>query len=169
MNPHRFQKPDVVVPLEMNSARPEITLPEYGRNIQKMVQYALTLEDRDERARCCKAIISVMGQLFPYLRDMEDFNHKLWDHLHIMSDFRLDVDSPYPKPEPSHFPEDEIVDTILEDLKYLSAGKLSVENIQEIHAVKTIQGSKYNDFVEDSYRNKKRPNNNKKKKFKKKY
>jgi hypothetical protein len=50
MNPHRFQKPDVVVPLEMNSARPEITLPEYGRNIQKMVQYALTLEDRDARA-----------------------------------------------------------------------------------------------------------------------
>jgi hypothetical protein len=60
-------------------------------------------------------------------------------------------------------------DVILEDLKYLSAGKLSVDNIQEIHAVKTIQGSKYNDFVEDSYRNKKRPNNNKKKKFKKKY
>ena len=228
MNPHRFQKPDVVVPLEMNSARPEITLPEYGRNIQKMVQYALTLEDRDERARCCKAIISVMGQLFPYLRDMEDFNHKLWDHLHIMSDFRLDVDSPYPKPEPSQFavkpdrisyPQgavkfghygiyvekmiDKCVgmedgeekmnftrsiatlmkqnalnwnratitdDVILEDLKYLSEAKLSVENIQEIHAVKTIQGSKYNDFVEDSYRNKKRNNNNnKKKKFKKKY
>lgn len=228
MNPHRFQKPDVVVPLEMNSARPEITLPEYGRNIQKMVKYALTLEDRDERARCCKAIISVMGQLFPYLRDMEDFNHKLWDHLHIMSDFQLDVDSPYPKPEPSQFavkPErinypqgavkfghygryvekmiDKCVamedgeekmnftrsiatlmkqnalnwnratitdDVILEDLKYLSSGKLSVENIQEIHAVKTIQGSKYNDFVEDSYRNnKKRNNNNKKKKFKKKY
>jgi hypothetical protein len=229
MNPHRFQKPDVVVPLEMNSARPEITLPEYGRNIQKMVQYSLSLEDRDERARCCKAIISVMGQLFPYLRDMEDFNHKLWDHLHIMSDFRLDVDSPYPKPEPSQFvvkpnriayPQ-EIVkfghygryvekmidkcvameegeermnftisiatlmkqnalnwnratitdDVILEDLKYLSAGKLSVENIQEIHAVKTIQGSKYNDFVEDSYRNNKKRNNNnnKKKKFKKKY
>lgn len=227
MNPHRFQKPDVVVPLEMNSARPEITLPEYGRNIQKMVQYALTLEDRDERARCCKAIISVMGQLFPYLRDMEDFNHKLWDHLHIMSGFQLDVDSPYPKPEPAQFavkPErvsypqgalkfghygryvekmvDKCVgmedgeekmnftksiatlmkqnalnwnratitdDVILEDLKYLSGGKLSVENIQEIHAVKTIQGSKYNDFIEDGFRNNKKRNNNKKKKFKKKY
>ena len=86
--------------MEYNSQRPDIIIPEYGRHIQSMVQFAVELENRDERNKMVRAIISVMGQLFPYLRDIEDFNHKLWDHLHIMSDFKLDVDSPYPKPEP---------------------------------------------------------------------
>ncbi len=86
--------------MEYNSSRPDIIIPEYGRHIQSMVQIAVSLEDREERNKMVRAIISVMGQLFPYLRDIEDFNHKLWDHLHIMSDYKLDVDSPYPKPEP---------------------------------------------------------------------
>lgn len=85
-----------------NSNRPQLVIPEYGRNIQRMVEYALTLEDKEERNKCVRAIISVMGQLFPHLRDIEDFNHKLWDHLHIMSGFRLDVDSPYPMPDREH-------------------------------------------------------------------
>lgn len=84
-----------------NGRRPQLVIPEYGRNIQRMVEYAMTLADREERNKCVKAIISVMGQLFPQLRDFEDYNHKLWDHLHIMSGFQLDVDSPYPKPDPS--------------------------------------------------------------------
>ncbi len=83
-----------------NSNRPDLIIPEYGRNIQKMVEYAATIEDREERNKCAKAILSVMGQLFPYLRDIEDFNHKLWDHLYIMSNFKLDVDSNYPIPNP---------------------------------------------------------------------
>ena len=83
-----------------NSNRPDLIIPEYGRNIQKMVEYAATIEDREERNKCAKAILSVMGQLFPYLRDIEDFNHKLWDHLYIMSNFKLDVDSSYPIPNP---------------------------------------------------------------------
>jgi uncharacterized ubiquitin-like protein YukD len=57
-----------------NSQRPDLIIPEYGRNIQKMVEYAMTIEDREERNKCCRAILSVMGQLFPYLRDIEDFN-----------------------------------------------------------------------------------------------
>ncbi len=81
-----------------NSQRPDLTIPEYGRHIQKMVQYASTIADREERNKCVRAIISVMGQLFPQLRDIEDYNHKLWDHLQIMSGFTLDVDSPYPVP-----------------------------------------------------------------------
>ena len=85
-----------------NSNRPHLVIPEYGRNIQHMVEYAITLSDREERNKCVRAIISVMGQLFPHLRDIEDFNHKLWDHLHIMSGFRLDVDSPYPNPDREH-------------------------------------------------------------------
>jgi hypothetical protein len=85
-----------------NSNRPDLVIPEYGRNIQKMVEYAISIEDREERNKCARAILSVMGQLVPHLRDIEDYNHKLWDHLHIISNFQLDVDSPYPKPDPLH-------------------------------------------------------------------
>lgn len=86
-----------------NSERTDLIIPEYGRSIHNMVNFALSIADREERNKVAKAIISVMGQLFPYLRDIEDFNHKLWDHLHIMADFKLDVDSPYPKPERETF------------------------------------------------------------------
>lgn len=84
--------------LTYNSARPDLALPEYGRGIHNMVHHAMTIEDREERNRCVRAIISTMGNLFPMLRDTDDFKHKLWDHIHIMSNFELDVDSPYPKP-----------------------------------------------------------------------
>jgi hypothetical protein len=87
--------------MEYNSLRPKMIIPEYGRNIQKMVEHAMTVEDREERNKIASAIISVMGQLNPQLRDIADFKHKLWDHLFIISNFKLDVDSPYPKPEPS--------------------------------------------------------------------
>jgi hypothetical protein len=73
-------------------------LPEYGRSIQNMVDYAVTIEDKAERQRCANTIISIMGNMNPQLRDVTDFNHKLWDHFFIMSDFKLDVDSPYTKP-----------------------------------------------------------------------
>jgi len=86
-----------------NSARPDLAIPEYGRSIHNMVNYCMGIEDREERNRCARAIIKTMGNLFPHLRDIEDFNHKLWDHLHVMADFKLDVDSPYPKPEPETF------------------------------------------------------------------
>jgi hypothetical protein len=85
--------------LPYNSERSDLAIPEYGRNIHQMVSFALSIADREERNKVVRAIISVMGQLFPHLRDIEDYNHKLWDHLHIMSDFKLDVDSPYPIPE----------------------------------------------------------------------
>src|SRR5690554_4883350 len=86
--------------MKYNSQRPDLIIPEYGRNIQNMVDHIKTIEDREERNKASLAIIKIMGQLFPYLRDMEDFKHKLWDHLHIMSNFELDVDSPYPPPSP---------------------------------------------------------------------
>ena len=81
-----------------NYKRRKLYLPEYGRHIQEMVDSLLVIEDRHERTRQAKAVIAVMGNLNPTLRDTEDFKHKLWDHLFIMSDFRLDVDSPYPQP-----------------------------------------------------------------------
>ncbi|GAB1415046.1 DUF4290 domain-containing protein [Paludibacter sp.] len=73
----------------------KLVMPEYGRNIQQMVNHALTIEDREERTQCVKTIIVTMGNLFPYLRDVNDFKHKLWDHIAIMSDFKLDIDYPY--------------------------------------------------------------------------
>lgn len=73
----------------------KLIMPEYGRNIQQMVNHALTIEDKEERAQCVKSIIATMGNLFPYLRDVNDFKHKLWDHIAIMSDFKLDIDYPY--------------------------------------------------------------------------
>jgi hypothetical protein len=84
--------------LEYNSERSKLIIPEYGRHIQKMVEHAVELEDDEERNRVAKAIISVMGNLNPHLRDVPDFQHKLWDQLFIISDFKLDVDSPFPKP-----------------------------------------------------------------------
>ena len=84
--------------LEYNSQRSHLIIPEYGRHLQKLIDQATAIEDRDERNKAAKYIISVMGSLNPHLRDVLDFQHKLWDQLFIMSDFRLDVDSPYPIP-----------------------------------------------------------------------
>lgn len=81
-----------------NYTRHKLYLPEYGRHIHKMVDHLMTIEDREQRNRQAQAVIAVMGNLQPLLRDTADFTHKLWDHLFIMSDFQLDVDSPYPRP-----------------------------------------------------------------------
>ncbi|MBD81046.1 MAG: methionyl-tRNA formyltransferase [Crocinitomicaceae bacterium] len=86
--------------MEYNTSREKLIIPEYGRHIQKMVNLAIEIEDREERNKAAKSIIKVMGQLNPSLRDVDDFSHKLWDHLQIISNFGLDVDSPYPKPTP---------------------------------------------------------------------
>lgn len=77
----------------------DLVLPEYGRHIHVLVEHALTIVDKEERTRCAKNIIAVMGNLFPHLRDVPDFNHKLWDHLAIMSDFKLDIETPFPLPD----------------------------------------------------------------------
>jgi hypothetical protein len=95
-----------------------MNISEYGRNIQKMIEYTMTIEDREKRNQLAKTIIAVMGQLNPHLRDVTDFKHKLWDHLFIMSEFKLDVDSPYPipsaeslknKPEKLKYPSNHIL------------------------------------------------------------
>ena len=81
--------------MEYNTQRKKMELPEYGRSVQNMVDYALTIEDREERQRCADTIVNIMGGMFPHLRDVPDFKHKLWDHLAIMSDFKLDIDYPF--------------------------------------------------------------------------
>ncbi len=108
-----------------NSQLKKLALPEYGRNIQQMVDYCCTIEDREERTKCAYSIISTMGNLFPQLRDEADYVHKLWDHLAIMSDFKLDIDYPYEvvkaetldsKPDPMNYK--------LENIKMRHYGKL---------------------------------------------
>lgn len=100
--------------LQYNTERTKLIIPEYGRHFQKMVDHAVSIADREERNKVAKAIISVMGNLQPHLRDVPDFQHKLWDQLFIMSDFKLDVDSPFPittkemlqeRPEPLEYPQ----------------------------------------------------------------
>ena len=81
--------------MKYNTEKKRLVLPEYGRNIQNMVDYCVTIQDRNERKRCADTIIAIMGNMFPHLRDVSDFKHILWDHLAIMSDFKLDIDYPY--------------------------------------------------------------------------
>ena len=85
--------------MEYNTKRKQLIIPEYGRHVQKMVAHAVSLKDKDERKKCVDAIIAFMGQMNPHLRDVKEFTHKLWDHLFIMSNFELEVESPYPVPE----------------------------------------------------------------------
>ena len=100
--------------LEYNTERSMLIIPEYGRHFQKMVDHAVSIADAEERNKVAQSIISVMGNLQPHLRDVPDFQHKLWDQLFIMSDFKLDVESPFPittkemlqeRPEPLEYPQ----------------------------------------------------------------
>ena len=100
--------------MEYNTVRNYMIMREYGRHIQKMIEFLLTIEDKEVRQRNAYAVIELMGFLNPHLKNVEDFRHKLWDHLFLISDFKLDVESPYPiptretlkaKPKPLPYPK----------------------------------------------------------------
>ncbi len=111
--------------MDYNSNRKQLVLPEYGRHVQKMVNHAISIEDREERSRCAKTIIVIMGNMFPHLRDVADFKHKLWDHLAIMAEFKLDIDFPYEIPEPATFQtKPEVVPYSSQRIKFMHYGKL---------------------------------------------
>lgn len=117
--------------MEYNTQKKKLLLPEYGRNIQKMVDHIMTIEDRAERTRAAKTVIDVMGNLYPHLRDVPDFRHKLWDHLAIMSGFKLDIDTPYPLPSIDKINErPEKIKYSTNHIKYKHYGK-SVEKLIE--------------------------------------
>ncbi len=86
--------------LQYNTDRALLAIPEYGRHIHKMIEQVMAEQDKEQRNKQAQAIIGIMGNLNPHLRDVADFQHKLWDQLFIMSDFKLDVDAPFPKPDP---------------------------------------------------------------------
>lgn len=133
-------KTEVTLP-DYNTTRKKLILPEYGRHIQKMVDFILTIEDREERTRAAKTVISVMGNLYPHLSDVPDFRHKLWDHLAIMADFQLDIDWPYPLPSIEKLKEKpERLDYNNHRIRYKHYGLLTqklIEKIQETEDVET--------------------------------
>ncbi len=118
--------------MSYNTQLEHLIIPEYGRNIQSMIDHCCGLPEKEERNRCAKTIIQVMGQLNTHLRDIPDFNHKLWDHLFIISKFRLDVDSPYPRPSAETFDsKPESVPYPRSKIKYRYYGKLLEEVIRQ--------------------------------------
>lgn len=84
--------------MEYNSTRDKLIIPEYGRNVQKLIKYAMDMKDKDERTRMAHLIVSIMAQMNPTVKETSDYKRKLWDHMYFISHFELDVDSPYPKP-----------------------------------------------------------------------
>lgn len=132
--------------MKYNTQEKNLPMPEYGRAVQKMVDHAVTIEDRAERQRCADTIIGVMGNMFPQLRDMPDFNHKLWDHLAIMSDFKLDIDYPYevvdpatlhPTPQPIAYPKGAI--------RYRHYGRCVEEMLKKV--VTMPEGEERNELI----------------------
>jgi hypothetical protein len=110
--------------MEYNTTRNHLVMREYGRHIQRMIEYLLTIEDRDERERNAQSVIELMGFLNPHLKNVEDFRHKLWDHLFLISDFKLEVSSPYPIPtKESLKPKSEVLPYPKRYPKYSHLGK----------------------------------------------
>jgi hypothetical protein len=119
--------------MQYNTQRGEMRIPEYGRNVQKMVAYCLTVEDRKHRNEVAHSIIDVIGNLNPHLRDVPDFKHKLWDHLFIMSGFKLDVDSPYPIPTEETFDsKPELLDYPNHSKRFRYYGKVAVDMVVKV-------------------------------------
>ncbi|NQT77193.1 MAG: DUF4290 domain-containing protein [Bacteroidetes bacterium] len=84
--------------MEYNTARKYLDMPEYGRNIQKMILYTITIEDKEKRFKVAQVIVNIMSQMHPKMREMADYKHKLWDHLYIISEWKINVEGPYPPP-----------------------------------------------------------------------
>lgn len=134
--------------LDYNTHREQLILPEYGREVQKMVDHAVSLTDREERQRCAQTIVTIMDRMFPQNRENPDYKQKLWDHLAIMSNFQLDIDWPYDisgaakiatKPEPLEYPMSQIpvrhygkmVFELFEQLKAMPAGEERDELVRQ--------------------------------------
>ena len=118
--------------MEYNTLQKDLILPEYGRHVHMMVQYATQIKDRDQRNVAAQTIVGIMGNLMPHLREVPDFKHKLWDHLFIISDFKLDIDAPYPPPLQSEIADKpEIVPYPQSHIRQKHYGKILVDMIRE--------------------------------------
>jgi len=121
--------------MEYNTGLPIMAIAEYGRNVHRMIDYCLTLTDRAERTRCAKSIVRVMAILNPTLKEYSDYEHKLWDHLFIISEFKLDVDSPFPMPQPETLKsKPELIKYPQSDIRFRHYGKILEDLIQKAMA-----------------------------------
>ena len=137
--------------MEYNTTRGKLILPEYGRNVQNMISHAMEIVDRKERNRASLAIIEVMGQLNPHLRDVDDYRHKLWTHLFVMSDFKLDVDSPYETPLPEALMEKpQIMGYPKGQIRFGHYGKYTQQILTD---AKLITDEKEKEFLKNSMAN----------------
>lgn len=132
--------------MEYPTLQGKLKMPEYGRNIQQMIEHALTIEDKEERTRCVNSIISIMGNMFPYLRDVNDFKHKLWDHVAIMSDFKLDIDYPYDiLQEENLFTRPETIPYKNSRIRYMHYGRTLEEMIEKVGSYP--EGTERNELI----------------------
>ena len=126
--------------MEYNTERNRLVLREYGRNVQKLAEYASTIEDDAHRNKVARYIIEMMGQMNPHLRNVEEFRHKLWDHLIIISDYKLQVDSPYPPPNKEDvFGKPEHIGYPKHNITYRHYGKNVEEMIRKARQVEDSQ------------------------------
>ena len=126
--------------MEYSTQQEKLLMPEYGRNVQRMVEYALTIEDKQQRTECVQAIMRTMENLFPYLKT-EESRHKMYDHLAMMSDFKLDIDFPYnrPTPEELRYNPDLLTYNTLQPLRYRHYGRIILEMIELAIAEKDME------------------------------
>jgi len=137
--------------MEYNTTRGKLILPEYGRNVQNMISHAMEIVDKKERNRASLAIIEVMGQLNPHLRDVDDYRHKLWTHLFVMSDFKLEVDSPYEIPLPEALMEKpQIMAYPKGQIRFGHYGKYTQQILTD---AKSITDEKEKEFLKNSMAN----------------
>ncbi|WKW47309.1 DUF4290 domain-containing protein [Myroides sp. JBRI-B21084] len=128
----KFNPKEAINNLEYNTNRRDLVLPEYGRHLQKLIDQVIVIKDIEERNKAARAVIDIMGTINPHLRDVLDFQHKLWDQLFKMSRFELDVDSPYEKPKSvTNFNEPILIEYPKNNQKYRFYGTNIVEMIQE--------------------------------------
>ena len=133
--------------MEYNTARPHMIIPEYGRHVQKMAQHLLTIKSKKERTTASEVVIQTMPQVHPYAKDSEELRRKLWDHLYIITDYKLDVDGPYPKPSADLFEsKPKRLQYPASTLKYKHYGKITNELIKK--AVKLKDGGEKDALVE---------------------
>ncbi len=115
--------------MEYNTQREKMKISEYGRNVQKMIDYTVSIEDKEKRTRAAYVIVSIMSQLNPGVKDSSDYQRTLWDHMHIISGFRLDVDGPFPAPTQEElFKKPDQIDYSDNFIKYRHYGK-NIEGI----------------------------------------
>lgn len=149
--------------IDYNSQRPQLVLAEHGRNVQEMVRHMIRIEDRDERNKAAKTLVQIMTQLNPSYKDNEEMQQKLWDDLFIISDYQLDIDSPYPKPTPLEQIKPEKIAYPDYDFKYKHYGKIieglikearEIENPEErqelTHLIANLMKRSYLNYNRDS-------------------